>query len=233
MDWHGFWYGADYLPLYLIALRAVTIYLAIVAATRVMRFRHVGIMAKHNYLVAAGVVGIAGSRILNPSSSLVLGLAAIAFFTVLGMAFSYLDLKIRRNQWLNPVPLIRYGEIQKKHLRNANMTLDNLLGQLRLNGVFDFRGAQSAYLEATGKVSIIKKSEAQGLCREQLDLPEKLAYPPVELIYDGQVIQENLRQLDLDNHWLEKELQKQGFASPRRVFFAALLPDGTLYACSH
>ncbi|MEG6616628.1 DUF421 domain-containing protein [Peptococcaceae bacterium 1198_IL3148] len=233
MDWHGFWFGASHLPWYMIALRTIIIYLAITIATGLMHFRHVGGMARHNYLVAAGIVGVAGVRILSPDTSLVMGLATIAVLTSIGIFLSYLDLKVPRIMSSKPVALIAHGRMQKNNLRKSNLTIENLLGQLRLQGVFNLADVENAYLEGTGKVSVIKKMEAQPAYRQQLNLPEKLACPPTQLIYDGAVIEENLQRLALDQSWLAIELQKQGFSTPQKVFFAALLPDGTLYACSH
>ncbi|MBM7856159.1 uncharacterized membrane protein YcaP (DUF421 family) [Desulfohalotomaculum tongense] len=207
--------------------------MTIVVATRVLRFRHVGIMARHNYLVAAGIVGVAGAGILNPANSLALGLVAIVFLTVIGISLSFLDLKLPQRIGNKPIPLISYGKMEKKQLRKVNMTIENLLGQLRLNGVFKLDNVENAYFEATGKVSVVKKAEARPVFRQQLNLGTKMACPPIQLVYDGKVIEKNLKRLALDHRWLEKELQKQGFASPRAVFFAALLENGSLYVCSH
>ncbi|MBO8138035.1 MAG: DUF421 domain-containing protein [Desulfotomaculum sp.] len=232
MDWHGFLFGAQQLPLPLIMLRAVLLYTATVVATRVLRFRHIGILAKHNYLVAAAVVGVAGAGIINSRYPLVLGLLSIASLTLIGMGLSYLDLKLPQYLRNNPIPLISYGKMNKKQLRKASMTIDNLLGQLRLNGVFDLNNVDSAYFESTGKVSVFKKPESQPVLRQQMGLPHKNASPPAQLVYDGEIMEENLHKLGLDKKWLETELQKQGFASHKNVFLAALLADGTLYVCS-
>ncbi|MTI80308.1 MAG: DUF421 domain-containing protein [Firmicutes bacterium] len=217
----------------LIVLRAVVLYLSIIVATRLLRFRHVGIMAKHNYLVAAGVVGAASTGILDPQTSLVRMLAVLSFFTMLGLSLSFLDLKLPQALRDKPIPLISYGRMEKKQLRKANMTIENLLGQLRLKGFFDLESVESALLETTGRVSATKKSEAQPVSRQQMKLPSKMAVPPIKLIYDGEVITDNLEKLALNRQWLEIELQKQGFSSPKEVFFAALLQNGSLYLCSH
>ncbi len=231
MNWHGFWWGAETLPLYFIALRAVLIYLSVVIATRLLHFRHVGVMSRHNYLITAAVVGISGMHILNANSSLIFALIAIAILTGLGIMFSYLDLKLPRLMVSRPIALIKYGRMSRENLRRANMTIDNLLGQLRLKGAFNPAMVESAYLEATGKVSVIKKPEAQPVFRKQLGLPNRLACPPTQLIYDGKIDIANLKRLHLSRAWLEKELQKQGFPNAAAVFFAALLPDGDLYIC--
>lgn len=233
MDWHGFWFGTDYLPWYMIALRTVFIYVTITLCTRLLHFRHVGIMSQHNYLVAAGVVGIAGSRIISPTASLGAGLLAILFLTGLGLLLSHLDLKLPRRLRPAPIALMENGQIHKKNLLRCHMTIENLLSQLRLKGVFDLRTVEHVYLEGTGKISVLKKDYAQPVTRQQFDLPEKLACPPAHLIYNGQILEHNLARLALDKTWLEQALQQQGFSSPQQVFLATLLSDGSLYISSN
>lgn len=233
MDWQGFWFGTGFLPWYMIALRTVLIYLTITFCTRLLHFRHVGIMSQHNYLVAAGVVGIAGSRIISPEASLAVGLLAIVFLTALGLLLSYLDLKIPKFIRPEPIILIENGQIHKNNLLKSHMTIENLLGQLRLKGVFNLNMVKYVYLEGTGKISVMKRQVAEPILRQQFNLPEKLACPPAHLIYNGQVLEQNLTRLALDQAWLEKALHEQGFATAKQVFLATLLPDGTLYISSN
>jgi uncharacterized membrane protein YcaP (DUF421 family) len=233
MDWHGFWFGTGSLPWYMVALRTTLIYLTITLCTRLLHFRHVGMLSQHNYLVAAGVVGIAGSRIISPEASLLVGLLAIIFLTTLGLLLSYLDLKIPKFIRPEPITLIENGQIHKKNLLKSYMTIENLLGQLRLKGVFDLSTVEYVYLEGTGKISVVKKLVAKPVFRQQFNLPEKLACPPAHLIYNGQILEQNLTRLALDKKWLERALHQQGFATPEQVFLATLLPDGTLYISSN
>ena len=50
-----------------------------------------------------------------------------------------------------------------------------------------------------------------------------------ELIYDGILIEENLRQLNKDKNWLVNELKKQKISNISDVFIATLDPSGSLY----
>ena len=50
-----------------------------------------------------------------------------------------------------------------------------------------------------------------------------------EIILDGEIIEQNLRQNHLDFSWLYRELQSRNISDVRDVFFATLQADGTLY----
>jgi uncharacterized membrane protein YcaP (DUF421 family) len=59
-------------------------------------------------------------------------------------------------------PLIINGRIIRKTLANELMSEDELLTQLRLQGVDDISQVKASYLEGTGDVSVIKKSGDDG-----------------------------------------------------------------------
>ncbi|MDP2873499.1 MAG: hypothetical protein Q8P31_13315 [Bacillota bacterium] len=71
MTWSELFFGGVRLPFWMFSVRAVVLYLALVAATRWMGHRPVGILSGHNYLVAAGIVSLAALRMVNSESSLV------------------------------------------------------------------------------------------------------------------------------------------------------------------
>jgi uncharacterized membrane protein YcaP (DUF421 family) len=52
---------------------------------------------------------------------------------------------------------------------------------------------------------------------------------PSELIVDGVVIQQNLKQNNLTEDWLYRELEKQGIKSVKDVMYASLDAEGKLY----
>ncbi len=88
------------------------------------------------------------------------------------------------------------GILNKQNLSDCHVTLDNLLGQLRLKGAANLSEIDSLVLEPTGKISVIKKPEFLPVNRKQMNLPPKYAGLPAILIYDGQVQQRSLALLD-------------------------------------
>jgi uncharacterized membrane protein YcaP (DUF421 family) len=225
----GFLYGAKDLPFWVLAIRAIFLYIALIVATRLMGYRQVGILTGHNYLVAAGIVSLAAIRMINPESSFVSGMVIIFGYAVINILLSYLDLKIPKLVDRLPVVLMRGGILDRRMLSDAHITLENLLGQLRLKEAANLSEIDTLVLEPTGKLSVIKKPKYLPVTRQMMKLPAKYTGLPVALIFDGQVQTRNLARLGHNQRWLEQELAKQGFSSFQDVFLAVLNPDGTLF----
>ena len=117
----------------------------------------------------------------------------------------------------------------RQNMLDCHVTLDNLLGQLRLKGAHNLSEINSIVLEPYGKISVIKKPEALPLTRKQMNLPSKMAALPAILIYDGKIDEENLNSMGLDHKWLMAKLREKGISSPQNIFLAMLESDGTVY----
>jgi uncharacterized membrane protein YcaP (DUF421 family) len=226
----AFFNGSKDLSFWALAIRAVFLYIALIIATRLMGHRQVGILTGHNYLVAAGIVSLAAIRMINPESSFTSGMVIVFVYAAVNIFLSYLDIKFPGLIDRKPVVLMQGGIINKQNLFDCHVTLDNLLGQLRLKGAANLSEIDSLVLEPYGKISVIKKPEFLPVNRKQMNLPQKYVGLPAILVYDGQVQQANLNDLGLDLNWLNGKLNQQGFAEPKQVFLALLEPDGTLFA---
>lgn len=221
--------GSKNLSVFALALRAVILYIALIIATRMMGHRQVGILSGHNYLVAAGIVSLAAIRMLNPESSLTSGIVIIFTYAFINIFLSYLDIKWPKVIDRKPIILMKGGILLRQNMLDCHVTLDNLLGQLRLKGAHNLSEIDSIVLEPYGKISVIKKPEALPLTRKQMGLPPKTAALPAILIYDGKIDEKNLHQMGLDHEWLMTKLREKGITNPKNVFLAMLEADGTVY----
>lgn len=229
MDWQSFWEGGKELTIPMLMARAVILYFALIIATRLMGHRQVGILSGHNYLVAAGIVSLAAVRMVNPQSSLTSGLLIVFAFAGVNVLLSYLDLKWPRAVDQKASVLMEGGRLIKSSLMDCHITIDNLLGQLRLKGVHSLSELDAVILEPYGKISISKKPAALPVTRMEMKLPPKPTALSTILIYDGVVQDENLRQLGVDRQWLAGKLLENGTSDYRKVFLAMLEASGTIY----
>lgn len=229
MNWNLFMEGSKNLSTFALAIRAVVLYIALIIATRLMGHRQVGILSGHNYLVAAGIVSLAAIRMLNPESSLTSGIVIVFVYAFVNIFLSYLDIKWPKAIDREPVILMKNGIILRQSMLDCHITLDNLLGQLRLKGAHNLSEIDSIVLEPYGKISVIKKSEALPLTRKQMNLPPKMATLPTILIYDGKIDEKNLHMMGLDNKWLMIKLKEKGITNAKDIFLAMLESDGTVY----
>jgi len=124
---------------------------------------------------------------------------------------------------------MKNGIILRSNMLDCHVTLDNLLGQLRLKGAHNLSEIDSIVFEPYGKISVIKKPEALPLTRKQMNLPSKMVALPTILIYDGKIDEENLHEMGLDHEWLIEKLMEKGIINSKDVFLAMLESDGTVY----
>src|SRR5665648_955380 len=87
----------------------------------------------------------------------------------------------------------------------------------------------SEIIEPNGQLSVLLKPENQPLTPKDMKIKVSPSGISTELVYDGLIIDENLRQLNKDKAWLMKELKKQGIHDISEVFLVTLNPAGSLY----
>lgn len=166
MTWNDFWFGAKELPFWVFAIRAVILYAFLIFATRLMRQRQIAILAGHNYLVAAGIVSLAAVRMVNPEASLVSGIVIVLVYAAVNVFISFLDVKFPRQVDRHSTVLIKNGQLIKKNLLDARITIDNLMGQLRIKNVFSLSEVALALVEPTGKINVVKKGKGLPVTRK-------------------------------------------------------------------
>lgn len=59
------------------------------------------------------------------------------------------------------MPLVRHGRVIRDNLERALITMDDLMGRLRVSGVRYLHEVEHAYMESDGQVSVIR-SDRQG-----------------------------------------------------------------------
>jgi uncharacterized membrane protein YcaP (DUF421 family) len=159
VDWHKM-FVPSVSPLELV-LRGTIMYLAILAAMRVFR-RQAGSLSIPDLLVVVLVADAAQNAMASEYRSVTDGLLLIA--TIYG--WNYL-LDIAAYRWrpvhrlLNPPPLalVQDGRVLRRNLRKEMLTLDELMEQLREQGVERLSEVRHCCLEGDGHLSVIRRKD--------------------------------------------------------------------------
>ena len=106
----------------------------------------------------------------------------------------------------DPTIIIRDGWILEQEMKKQRYNLDDLMQQLREQGVGSIQDISYAFLEQSGKLSVYRKGDPPFL------LP---------LIVDGYVDERHLMLVNRDRKWLEQELLVQGFPDLKEIFFCS------------
>lgn len=101
-----------------------------------------------------------------------------------------------------PTVLVRGGDVLEPGLRTVKMTVEELLGKLRVKGFATVRDVELAVMEESGDISVIPASNARPLQPSDVGLSPKRTFIPIPLVIDAQVIEPNLRYLGIDRDGL-------------------------------
>lgn len=123
-----------------------------------------------------------------------------------------------------PVVVIRKGKLLEEAMGRMRFTTGEVLEQLRNQGIFDISSVDYAVMESDGQLSVLLKPEHRPATVQDLGLKPQGGGMSTQLIYDGQVIVENLRTAGVDEAWLAKRLHEQGINNASEVFLASYHP---------
>lgn len=110
-------------------------------------------------MIVSIVVGSSLARAMTASAPLVGTLTAVALLVVLHIAFA---MAVSRSEWLSDliegdaVFLGRDGKVDHGKRRRHYISTEDLTEALRHNGVERIEDTKAIYLEANGKISVIK-----------------------------------------------------------------------------
>ena len=213
-------------------IRTVILYFLLLALLRIMGKRELGQLSPFDFVIAIMIAELATIPMENLSVPLLNGIIPIFVLAILEIFISCLALKspfFRKIIDGTPSIIIKNGQIQVKELKKSRFNLDDLLSYLREKAVFDLKTVEYAILERSGKLSIILKSQKRALTPEDVGVSTDYEGISVSLIFDGVVDQRNLEKINLDEQWLDDQLNKLGFSSAEDVFFASINTRGELY----
>ena len=115
-------------------------------------------------------------------------------------------------------------------MRKNRFTIDELMEELREQGVTRIEDVKYAVLENSGQLTVFPWTAQQPPTAEQLglDLEDDVTLPVV-LINDGRLLRRNLTACGRDENWLRKQLSREKASSPREIFLLTLDEQGQVF----
>lgn len=136
---------------------------------------------------------------------------------------AYITQKFRKTRkYLEGYPsiVIKNGIVDFKVMKKNKLDLNQLAMLLRSKEIFSFNDVAFAIIETNGDISVMKKHLCSNVTNNDLQLaPQKVTLPYL-LIMDGEVIHENLKEINKDASWLNNLLLGASFKSSSDVFIA-------------
>ncbi len=192
--------------------RTIIIYIVLTIMMRIMGKRRIGELEADELVSTLLISEIAAMPIGDQNIPLLNAIIPIIFVCAVEVALSAIKTKwggLKKLVEGECVYIIYKGRILQDELERNRLSINEILGEMRVQGVSDISEVEYAVLEANGKLSIVKKSEKENAGHI--------------LVIDGRVNDKELKRLGYNRKWLEKNL---GGTRISEVFLFSLQDSG-------
>ncbi len=212
--------------------RTIILYLLIIVGIRLMGKRQVGELEPSELVLALIIADLAAVPMQDFGIPLLAGVIPILTLLCITMILSVLTMRSIRFRALlcgRPSVIVADGKLRQKEMRRNRFTVDELMEELRLQGVADLTQVKYAILETSGRVSVLLRAQDSPVTAGQMDLRPAEAGLPVILINDGRLLEHNLKGRGLDHKWLDRQLAAHHVRRVDQVFLLTVDEGNTVY----
>lgn len=168
IDWHDI-FGIDTPPIELI-IRGTAVYLSLFVLLRVVLRRQSSAIGVTDLLVVVLLADAAQNAMAGSYNSVPEGLVLVGTIVFWAFALDWLGFKVSRIQsFVHPpaLPLVKDGKLLRKNMRRELITEEELMSQLRVQGLTGLDEVEEARMESDGSISIIARDHEKRRQPEQ------------------------------------------------------------------
>ena len=195
-----------------IVIRTLIIYVLLSVSLRVMGKRQLGELNVGELVSTLLISEIAAIPVADPDIPLLNAIIPLFFILSLEIILSTIKNKserLKKSFEGNPSYIIYKGRLLQKELSENRISINELLSELRCQGVGDITEVEYAIIEQNGSLSVTKKSE------------NDLTHP---IIIDGEIPDGALNEIKKDEKWLYQKLKENAIAK-EEVFLMTFSDD--------
>ncbi len=136
-------------------------------------------------------------------------MVVFGLFSVLAAATTNKSIKLRKLLEGKPMPLYDNDKLFEENLKAAKLDVNEFLMNCRCAGYFDLADIQTAFLETNGQISFLPKSTARPVTPEDFEMRPQQDKAVHNLVIDGRIMEDCLKNSGNDRVWLERQLAAQ------------------------
>ena len=199
-----------------IIIRTLIIYILLSFTLKVMGKRQIGELEIGELVTTLLISELASIPIDDPDIPLlnaILPIILLFSFEIIISTVKNKSDKMKRLIEGEPVYIIYKGKLLQSALEENRLSINELLSELRIQGIGDISTVKYAILEQSGKLAVIKEGED--------------SYTHA-LILDTAIQKENLKKLGYEEIWLNGRLEERGLRA-EEVFLLTVSDGGKIY----
>lgn len=193
--------------------RAIVLYIIVLIVMRLMGKREIGQLQPFELAISIMIADLASIPMTEIGIPIFNGIIPILGLLVMHLFISILNLKSLRARQIicgKPSILIYRGKINEKALKKERFTINELQERLRGNNIVNLGDVEYAILETSGEVTVIQKPEKRNTIPEDFNIQPDYEGIPYDLVVDGKIMNENLKNIGKNYTWLKKQVEKFG-----------------------
>ena len=230
-------------------------YFIVFVIMRIMGKREIGKLSVFDLVISIMIAEIAVFALEDTKRPLWESVVPMIVLVVVQITLAWISLKSKRvRTWFDGKPsvIIARGHLLREEMRKMRYNLDDLMLQLREQGIDNVDQVEYAIMESTGKLTVFTKetvaaqqqhfreslqgsqtmaSSSRLSSNQALKQPEMIRFTelPLPLIMDGRVLDENLERINKTRFWLKNQIHMKGVRDFKEVFLCSIDHKGFMY----
>lgn len=203
-----------------VLVRSLVSIVVLFLITELMGKKQLNQLNMFDYVIGITIGSLSASLSIDESIDYVYGVFSIIIYGVVSALISYLttkSIKLRRFLTGTPLVIINDGKINYNNLKKSKLDINDLLQVARENGYYDLKEINYVILEPSGKVSFLPKAKYLPATRNDLKLKVSENSLCANLIIDGNIMEQNLKQIKKDKDWLITRLNNMGYKNIQNI----------------
>ena len=218
-------------PWIVILIKSTVLFFISLAFIRIMGKKHSSTINAFNFINYSVIAILAALISVNVINNWVFGILALAVWFLLPIVLDYLCMKSKLIYNLingRELVVIKEGKVMEENLGKIRYSAEDLLRELRYKNIFNLADVEFAVMESTGDMNVVLKSDKKPVTAKDLGIQTSPEGAPQTVILDGNVINESLSNLGLNQGWLNTQLELLGIYLDN-VFIGQVNSKGELY----
>lgn len=208
-----------------VIVRSIISLTVLFIVTKLLGKKQVSQLSLFDYVIGISIGNFAAEITINMETKLITGIIAMVTFGIMAYLVSIITMKsiiLRRFFMGVPTLLIQKGKILEKNLKKVKFDINDLLEECRSKGYFDINQIEYAIMESKGTLSILPKGEYKPINIKDMKLTIPEQSLTANIIIDTKIMYNNLKNMNKDEKWLNKQLKQKGYKTKDNILLATL-----------
>ncbi|MDO5569572.1 MAG: DUF421 domain-containing protein [bacterium] len=202
-----------------ILFRTVITLVVLFILIRIMGKKQVSQLNLFDYMIGISIGSVAADISLDIEKNFLGGLMCMIICGLLNYVVSAVSLKSGKFKDFfagTSTMLIKDGKILSDNLRKVNLSISDLLAEARSNSYFNLNDIDEAIMETSGKISFLLKKDQETVTVKDMNITKnEVKY--YDVVIDGIIKDDNLKNLKKDRKWLMQQLKVLGYTDEKKL----------------